>query len=664
MSVQVPNSVKDVLMWRFVRLAALVLASGLVLAQTQDPTVPIPSNIKVEGMPAIPQSIADGFARYAQFRQALLMGWHPTKRQILIATSFSTNPPLLQFHFLDGPGRERRQLTWIKSGLPSTVDASFDPADVNTFVFPSDPGGGEFGSLYRYDLATGETTLVTQAQMRYAPVWAHEGKWLAYDSKERDGKDRDLYVIEPSDPSTKRRLGDFDGSWVPQDWSPDGTALLVIEFPTNEEAYLWTVDVKTGAKKAITQHGGSNEAWYSARFSSDGKKIYAVGEHGGESPRLWRCDVANCQWTAVSPEGVALDLNVHLALSSDGSLAAYAADRGSATDLQVIDLTALKLRPLPDIPKGTVTRIAWRPHSREVGFTLGSVRSQGDAYSVDTSLGTLTQWTTSETTFNADSLPTPEVISWKSFDGQTISGILYRPSSKFTGPRPVEIYIHGGPDQHEYARWQGRSNYQLNELGMAIIAPNVRGSSGFGRRFADLDNGGGREGAIKDIGALLDSIATRPDLDKSRVVLVGPSYGGWLALEAGIVYNDRIRGIIEGAGVTNFATFLEQTDPARQDNRRQEYGDERDADMRKFLLSISPITRAAELKKPTLIVQAGKDPRVPVDQGRELVAALKANNATVWYEEVTNGNHENFGALGGDYVLYSWELFFKTFVLN
>ena len=647
-----------------VRLGAFLLSSALVLAQTQGPTVPIPSNITVEGMPAIPQSIADGFARYAQFRQALLMAWHPAKRQILIATSFSTNPPLLQFHFVDGPGRERRQLTWLKNGLPSTADASFDPADGNTFVFPSDPGGGEFGSLYRYHLATGETTLVTQAQMRYAPVWAHAGTWLAYDSKERDGKDRDLYVIAPADPSTKRRLGDFDGSWVPQDWSPDGTALLAIEFPTNEEAYLWTVDVKTGVKKAITPHGGPKEAWYSARFSNDGTTIYAVGEHGGESPRLWRCAVANCQWTAVSPDGVALDLNVHVAISPDGSLAAYAADRGSTTDLQVIDLTTLKPKSLPDIPKGTVTRIAWRPHSREVGFTLASVRSQGDAYSVDTSLGTLTQWTTSETTFNADSLPTPDVISWKSFDGQTISGILYRPSSKFTGPRPVEIYIHGGPDQHEYARWQGRSNYQLNELGMAVIAPNVRGSSGFGRRFADLDNGRGREGAIKDIGALLDWIATRPDLDKNRVVLVGPSYGGWLALEAGIVYNDRIRGIIEGAGITNFVTFLEQTDPARQDNRRQEYGDERDPEMRKFLLSISPITRAAELKKPTLIVQAGKDPRVPVDQGQELVKALKANGATVWYEEVTDANHDNLPPKGGDYVLYSWEWFFKTFVLN
>lgn len=648
----------------FVRTAAVAVTSVCVLAQAREATVPVPSNIKVEGMPAIPQSIADGLARYAQFRQAQLIAWHPTKRQVLITTSFASTPVAPQLHLVDGPGRERRQLTWVKNGLPADVDASFDPADGQTIVFPSDPAGGEFGSLYRYDLASGETSLVTDAQMRFAPVWAHRGVWLAYDSKERNGRDRDLYVIEPARPSTKRRLGDFEGSWVPQDWSPDGSTLLVSEFPANDEMYLWTVDVTSGQRHAITPHGGPKEAWYSARFSVDGRRIYAVGEHGGDAPRLWRCDLATRKWTAVSPEGTALDPGVDVAISPDGTLAAYAADRGSATNLQVLDLTTLKVRRLPGIPTGSVSQIFWRPHAREVGFTLASVQSQGDVYSVDMSLGTLTRWTKSETTFNADALPAPEIVRWKSFDGQMISGILYRPPSTFTGPRPVMVNIHGGPDVRVRPFFLGRMNYILNDLGMAIIFPNVRGSRGFGLKFMDLDNGTGREGAIKDIGALLDWVAARPDLDKDRVVLVGASYGGWLALESGIVYNDRIRGIVEGAGITDLVTFLDQTDKSRQDNRRQEYGDERDPEMRAFLLSISPITRASDLKKPTLIVHPGKDPRVPVNQARELVKALTANNATVWYEEVTNANHDNLPAVGGDYVLYSWMLFFKTFVLN
>jgi dipeptidyl aminopeptidase/acylaminoacyl peptidase len=226
------------------------------------------------------------------------------------------------------------------------------------------------------------------------------------------------------------------------------------------------------------------------------------------------------------------------------------------------------------------------------------------------------------------------------------------------------VSIHGGPDARERAQFRGRSNYLLNELGVAIIYPNVRGSLGFGRAFQDLDNGRGREGAVKDIGALLDWIGAHPEFDKDRVVLIGISYGAWLALESGIVYSDRIRGIIEGAGITDFVTFLEQTAPERQENRRQEYGDERDAATREYLKSISPIARASELKKPTLILHPGKDARVPVSQAQDLVKALKANNATVWYVEFSEANHDNLPVIGGNYLLASWMWFFRNFVLN
>jgi dipeptidyl aminopeptidase/acylaminoacyl peptidase len=319
---------------------------------------------------------------------------------------------------------------------------------------------------------------------------------------------------------------------------------------------------------------------------------------------------------------------------------------------------------LPALPRGVVSRVRWRPGSREVGFSLESSKAPNDVYSIDVSLGTLTRWTASEVSFNSDVLPQPEVIEWKSFDGLPISGILYRPSAKFTGPRPVLINIHGGPDQRERATWRGRSNYILEELGVAIIYPNVRGSTGFGRRFASLDDGKLRGDAVKDIGALLDWIAAKPDLDKNRVALLGISSGGWLALEAGAAYNDRIRGVVEGAGITNFVTFLESTDPARQENRRREYGDERDPAMRDFLLSLSPVPHAARLQKPTFIIQPGKDARVPVTQAQDLLDALKASSKNVWYLEFTEANHDNLPGVGGDYLLASWMWFFRNFLLN
>lgn len=649
-------------MRHFVCAAILLLLPSLAAAQ--DKTITTPPTIAVEGIPPIPQSIADGLARYAQFRQAQMQAWHPTKRQILITTPLG---PVPQVHLVDGPGRDRRQLTWYGNGVShNSVAPSFDPADGNTFVFQHDAAGGELRSLFRFDLATGETTLVTQSKARYPHVWSRQGKWLAFDSAERNGRDRDLYVIQPSDPKTKRRLAEFEGPYSPQNWSPDGSTLLANEILANAETYLWRVDVKTGEKTAITPRSGEKAAWFNARFSNDGRKVYAISDRVGGEPRIWRCDIASCTWTAVTPEGVVVDPAGGFELSSDGSLLAFAQDHGSHSELQVLDLTTLKPRPLPVITKGTVSQIRWRPGSREVGFTLASVKAQGDAYSVDTSLATLTRWTASETTFNPEVLPPPEVVGWKSFDGQVITGILYRPAAKFTGPRPVMVQIHGGPDARDRARWLGRSNYFLNEMGIALLCPNVRGSSGFGRQFAQMDDGTGRDGAIKDVGAMLDWVAARPELDKNRVVLLGASYGGWLALQAGIAYNDRIRGIVAGAAPTNLVTFLETTDAARQENRRREFGDERDPRMRDYLVSISPVTRAKELKTPTFILHPGKDIRVPVSQARELLKALKANNATVWYAEFADAIHDGFPNTNAnsDWMLASWILFMKTFVVN
>lgn len=646
----------------FVCAAILVLLPSV--AAGQEKTVAPPPNTKIEGMPPIPQSIVDGLSRYAQFREAQLIAWHPTRRQMLITTSFNSSTP--QIHIVDGPGRDRRQLTWLERGVPRLVNAAFSPTNPNAFVFQYD-STAELRSLYGFDLTTGQPSMIVEARSRYSPVWSRQGNWLAYDSAERNGRDRDLYVIQPSDPKTKRRLGEHPGAWNPQEWSADGSTLLAVEMLGNSETYIWRFDVKTGEKTAITPRNGEKAGFFNARFSADGRKIYAISDRAGGEWRVWVCEIAKCTWTPVTPEGTAVsspNAVGGMELSPDRSLLAVNVDKGAGVDLQVLDLTTLKPRSLPAMPKGTVSQIRWRPGSREVGFTLGSVKAFGDVYSIDTSLGTLARWTMSETTFNADALPAPEVVEWKSFDGELISGVLYRPSPRFTGPRPVVVNIHGGPDLVERARFQGRSNYILDQLGVAIVFPNVRGSAGFGRRFMQLDDGKLRVNAVKDIGALLDWIGGRPDLDKGRVVLLGVSSGGWLALQAGAEYNDRIRGVIEGAGITNMVTFLEGTDPARQANRRLEYGDERDPQMREFLTSLSPVTKAAAMKKPTLIIQGGKDPLVPVAQAQELLAALKAKGANVWYLEFTDANHDNLPRIGGDYLLGAWMWFFQNFLLN
>jgi dipeptidyl aminopeptidase/acylaminoacyl peptidase len=640
---------------------ALVLISAISFAQEK--AVPVPPSIKVEGMPAIPQSIADGLAPYAQFRSAQLQAWHPTKRQIVISTTFGATP---QLHLVDGPGRDRRQLTWMGgAGVSPTLSTpTFDPADSNTLVFAYDPVGTELRSIYRYDFTTGQAVLAVPAHIRFSPVWLRSGKWLVYDSNERNGRDKDLYVVDPRDPKTKRRLGEFTGQWSPHDTSPDGKWIVANEVVSNDETYIWVINVQTGDKRTLTPRDGPKAPWSNARFSGDGKRIYAISDRGGDLSRIWRCDLTSGEWTAVTSASDNID---SFAFSPDGAQIAVVVDRGAEQELEVLDVGTMKPRSLPGLPKGLFGELMWRPGSHELAFDVGRRLVRQDVYTVDASIGTVTRWTYSESTFNPDTLPAPEVVQWKGSDGVTFSGILYRPPAKFTGRRPVIVTFHGGPDDREQIRFIGRGNYFLSELGVAVVYPNVRGSTGYGRKFLEMDNGRGRDGVIKDVGTILDWIATRPDLDSGRVVFSGGSYGGWLALEAGIVYNDRIRGIMEGAGITDFVTYLEQqSDPGRQATRRVEYGDERDPQMREYLKSISPVSRAKDLKKPTLIMHPGKDARVPVAQAQELVNALKANNAPVWYLELADANHDNFPGTqaNGDFVFDAQILFLQNFVLN
>jgi dipeptidyl aminopeptidase/acylaminoacyl peptidase len=636
----------------------------LPVPPAQDAVVPVPADVKVEGVPPIPQAIADGLAKYANFTAAELLTWHPTRRQIVVTTRLGD---AWQIYGVEGPGKSPVLLA--PDAVTPSVWAGYDPADPDALVFVKDAGtGAEAYNLFRLQPGAAPQ-LLTDGKSRYAapplssPVWNRDGKWIAYDSTERNGRDRDLWIMQPADPKSARRLGDFEGIWVPQDWSPDGNTLLAANLLSSGSVHtLWRIDVRSGERRPITPVD-ENVLWDNARFSRDGRTVFAISTRGSGVARIWRSDAGGI-WLPVTPEA---DEVAAFEISPDGAMAGLIVDRGNTDELQVVDLTTRKPRRLPKLPPGILSHLAWRPGSRELGFTQQNLRTFGDVFSIDTSLATLTRWTKSASgAFDSDALPEPEVVSWKSFDGRTISGIYYRAAAKFTGPRPVMINLHGGPLLRSRPQFVGRSNYFLNELGVSIIYPNYRGSAGFGPAFAAADDGRGREGAIKDIGALLDWIGRRPELDAHRVMLTGASYGGYLALEAGARYNDRIRCIYEGVGQTNLVTYLEQTEPSRQADRRLEFGDERDPDMRAFLLSISPVTHASLLKKPTGIVHPANDVRVPVSQGRELVDALKANGTPVWYMEYANGGHDNFPRTRADdmYNFVCWVQFVKTYLLN
>jgi dipeptidyl aminopeptidase/acylaminoacyl peptidase len=330
-----------------------------------------------------------------------------------------------------------------------------------------------------------------------------------------------------------------------------------------------------------------------------------------------------------------------------------------------MDTTTGKERPAARLGLGEITDLEWRPQQLELAVSFASAQSPKDVYTVDASTGKVERWTESETGgMDAASLAKPELVRWKSFDGRTISGFLYQPPARFARPRPVVINIHGGPEGQARPGFLGRNNYYLNELGLAIIYPNVRGSTGYGKTFLKLDNGVLREDSVKDIGALIDWIATRPDLDASRILVTGGSYGGYMTLAVATRYNDRIRASVDVVGISNFISFFERTEAYRRDLRRVEYGDERDPKIRAFFEQIAPLNNAQKITKPLFVVAGRNDPRVPVHEGEQMVATVRKNGTPVWYLMGKNEGHGFAKKKNQDFQFYATVAFIQEYLLK
>ncbi len=617
-------------------------------------------NLIVEGIPPIPASIVKTVERYTDFRSAVLASWHPQQKEILISTRFGETS---QVHQVKSPLSYRQQLTFFPERVSG---ASYQPTEGNYFVFSKDTGGNEFRQNYRYDLNSGEITLLTDGESRNSGgVWSNAGNLIAYNSTRRNGTDVDLYVIDPANPKSDRLVAEVaGGGWFPLSWSPDDQQILSVEYISVNESYLWLFDAQSGEKTLITPKGGEEKISYGgAVFSKDGQGLYVITDKDAEFSRLAYLDLNTKEHTFLT-EDINWDVE-DFALSENGKLLAFVTNEAGRSVLHLLDTTTQKRLPLPEFPVGQIYSLNWHKNSQDLGFTLYSAQSTADAYSLDITTQKLTRWTKSETgTLNIDNFPQAELVRWSSFDQRTISGFLYRPPTKFTGKRPVIINIHGGPEGQYQPGFLDRDNYYLNELGVAMIFPNVRGSSGYGKTFLQLDNGYLREDSVQDIGALLDWIATQPDLDSNRILVTGGSYGGYMSLAVATKYNDRIRAAIDIVGISNFVTFLERTEGYRRDLRRVEYGDERDPQMRQFLLDISPLNNADQITKPLFVVHGQNDPRVPVNEAEQIAKTVKDKGVPVWYLVAKDEGHGFAKKKNRDYLFYATVMFVKEYLLN
>jgi dipeptidyl aminopeptidase/acylaminoacyl peptidase len=620
----------------------------------------VPDNLVVEGVPAFTPELRRDAARYLEFRAAAFQGWHPIRREMLITTRFADTP---QLHLVKAPGGARKQVTF---GTEPVGSARFRPKAGDFAVFSQDSGGGEFYQLYRHDFHDGRNTLLTDGKSRNTGArFAHSGVHLAYTSTRRTGKDNDIYVMMPTDPKSDRLLAEVSGGgWGVLDWSPDDSLLLVLQYISINESHLHLVDARTGKRSQLTRPGKDKVAYGHARFSQDGKAIYATSDDDSEFQQLIRIDLKHGNQTTLTAN-ISWDVE-EFEQSPDRKVIAFVTNEAGVGTLQFMDAKSGKLLPRPKLPLGTVSNLEWHTNSRDLAFNLSSARSPLDVYSYDVKTGVLERWTESETGgLNPETFVEPEIIKLSSFDGLLISAIVYRPDAKkFPGPRPAIISIHGGPEGQSRPGFQARNNYFLNELGVAIVYPNVRGSAGHGKTFLTLDNGFKREDSVRDIATIIAWIARQPDIDRSRIAVTGGSYGGYMSLACMVMYADILRCGIDVVGISNFVTFLNNTQDYRRDLRRVEYGDERDPKMKEFLERISPANHAARIKKPLFVVQGKNDPRVPLTESEQMVKAIRDAGGKVWYLMAKDEGHGFAKKRNADFQFLSTILFYREHLLN
>jgi len=637
-------------------LATLLVAGVAGLAHARQ----VPENVVADGVPAIGAELRRDASRYLEFRTAVMQSWHPVRREMLVLTRFSESA---QLHWVDHPGGARRQLTFFPEPVSS---AQFQPVTGNSILFSQDTGGGEFFQLYRMDLPDGRVTLLTDGKSRNTGArWSQAGDRIAWSSTRRNGKDTDIWVMDPQQPASARMVLECrGGGWGVSDWSPDGKTLVVGEYVSINESGLHLLDVATGRLRPLTPKATKSVSYADARFSQDGRSVFCTTDAAGEFHRLVRIDIAT-GWTTEMLTEVNWDVEA-VEVSPDGRLLAVVTNEDGVSMLRFVDAAKGKVRRKVNLPAGVISGLEWSGDGKEVGFTLSHARSPADAYSMTVKSGAVTRWTASETGgFQSDRLREPELVRVKSFDGRTVSGFLYRPDPvKFPGRRPLLISIHGGPESQSRPVFLGRNNYFLEEMGVALLYPNVRGSAGYGKTFLTLDNGMKREDSVKDIGAFLDRVAKDAALDPARVAVTGGSYGGYMSLASLILHGDRLRCGIDIVGISSFVTFLERTQDYRRDLRRVEYGDERDPAMRVHQEKISPLTNARKIRVPLLVVQGANDPRVPAGEADQIVKAVREGGVECWYVLAKDEGHGFAKKKNVDYQFFATVQFLRDRLLK
>ncbi|MGQ0384761.1 MAG: S9 family peptidase [Gammaproteobacteria bacterium] len=613
-------------------------------------------NLAIEGIPEIPAELIERMRRYQHTRQAALADW-TSDGQITISTRFGNTS---QLHLVAEPMGARRQLTFFDEPVSGGRWSPTGARDGLAYV--RDAGGNENFQVEYLDPAALAPVRITDGRGRASsPVWSHDGTRFAFSWTARTGVAADLYVDDPLDKRAPEMVFEApEVGWNVGEFAPDGKSLLIGRFVSANESYGYVYDFESRTRREI-EPAGVKAARSNAVFAADGRGVYFTSDLGSEFQTLRHFDLATGRVTPLSAD-IPWDVE-NLEISRDGRYLAFTVNRDGASQLFLLDTVRNgRIEPLI-LPFGVIGSMRFEPKGHRLAFSLQTPAAPFDVWVYSPTDGELVRWTKSELgPLDASRFVAPTLVRYPSFDRagrkpREVPAWVYKPAGP--GPHPVLINIHGGPESQSRPIFSISTQQWVGELGYAVIHPNVRGSTGYGKTYVALDNGMKREDSVRDIGALLDWIATQPDLDAKRVVVIGGSYGGYMVLASMTHYNDRLRGGIDIVGISNFITFLESTAEYRRDLRRPEYGDERDPAMRAYLQKISPLTNVARISRPMLIVQGQNDPRVPVTESGQMVARIRDNGGEVWYLVGLNEGHGFAKRDNIDYYQWAVALFLE-----
>jgi len=547
-----------------------------------------------------------------------------------------------QLWYVNSPGTWPVQVTFFKDRI-----TGYHPNPQKDLILvEKDEGGSEYDQFFLMKGDGTEIKMITDGAPKILNGfgrWSDDGSFFTYYSNKRTPFFYDIYTFNIASGEGKMVFSS-DHSNYPSALSADGNKLVFTRSYSTYDNDLYLLDLQTGKEKLISVHDNFKDPaqFYAASFDASGGKLYLVSNDKNDFFRIGIYDV-NTDKISYPEYGFLKDFRNNevsrLYFPPDRSkMLVMINDRGYDR-MFMYDLVNNKELNIPQkLNSSSITAVSFSNNNKNLIIGMNSSSNPSVLYQWELGTENIEQITyPSLAGVDQTTIVEPELISFKSYDGLEIPAFIYKPANSDGKKLPCIISIHGGPEGQSTYGFAAIYQYYVS-AGYVVIEPNVRGSTGYGKKFAALDNVRNRENSVKDIVSLVEYLNSQGDVDPGRIAVYGGSYGGYMVLACLTLYPELFAAGIDVVGISNFVTFLENTSDYRRNNRESEYGSlEKD---REFLESISPLGKVKNIKAPLMIIHGRNDPRVPVGEAEQMHKAILDNGGVselLIYEDEGHG---------------------------